>query len=553
MNLRSSLSIPKSILCLKGYSWATFIADLIAGLTVGFVALPLAMAFAISSGVPPQSGIYCAIVAGFLISALGGSKTQIGGPTGAFVVVVSGIVAKYGIEGLFTCTIMAGGTLMVLGLTGLGTAVKYIPRPVVIGFTNGIAVLIASTQLKSFFGLQIDKVPGDFIGRIDAIVAHFGTYSLPSTLLATGSLLLIVACKKVIPKFPGTIGALFVGTLTAGVFSLPVETIQSQFGGIPQGLPHIVIPSFRFDLMVSLLSPTITVVMLGAIESLLSAVVADRMSGDKHNPNVELFAQGAANIFSPLFGGLPATGAIARTATNIRSGAKTPVAGMIHALTLLSIVLFAAPLAGRVPLPVLAAILLIVSYTMGEWREIRAILRLSYSSISVWFVTFALTVFADLTVAVEAGMAMAVLLYIRKVTKSTRVERITPDVVKASVAHSLHLNPLPEGVAMFGIHGPFLFGGSEKLSVVYDAFDSLPKVVIIRLRNMNAIDATGLHALEALAEALKQSGRIMLICGMREQPADMFERAEFRGVIGPENICVSLQDAVRRSREILTK
>ncbi len=545
--------LPKSILCLKNYSLSTFTADLVAGITVGLVALPLAMAFAISSGVPPQSGIYCAIIAGFLISALGGSKTQIGGPTGAFVVVVSGIVATHGLDGLFMCTMMAGVILIVLGITGLGTAVRYIPRPVVIGFTNGIAVLIASTQLKDFFGLSIEKVPGDFLGRIEAVVANFSTWSPTATLLSLVSLLVIILSRKFIPKIPGSIIVLVGGTLVAGLLGLNVETIQSRFGEIPRGLPHIVLPTFRPDLILSLLSPTITVAMLGAIESLLSAVVADRMSGDKHNPNVELFAQGVANVFSPLVGGLPATGAIARTATNIRSGARTPVAGMLHAVTLLVVLLVAAPLAGHIPLSVLAAILFVVSYNMGEWSEIPDILRLNYSSIVVWIITFTLTVFADLTVAVEAGIAMATLLYIRQVTNTTTVVQITPEHIEADAAHNLHLNPIPKGVAMFRIHGPFLFGATEKLSVIYDQIDSLPPVVVIRLRNMNAIDATGLHALEDLAVALKKTGRTTLMCGMRDQPAELMTKAEFHEIIGEENICESLREGVERAKVILAR
>ena len=552
MELSSESFVPKSIICLRKYSLSTFFSDLVAGITVGLVALPLAMAFAISSGVPPQSGIYCAIVAGFLISALGGSRTQIGGPTGAFVVVVAGIVAVHGIDGLFTCTLMAGLILILLGVSGLGTAVKYIPRPVVIGFTNGIAVLIASTQLKDFFGLQIEKVPGDFLGRVGGVITNLNTISISALTLASISLLVIILFRKLFPKIPGSIVVLIAGTLAAVLLDLKIETINSRFGGIPQGLPQFSIPNFRPDLILSLLSPTITIAMLGAIESLLSAVVADRMSGDKHNPNVELFAQGIANVFSPLVGGLPATGAIARTATNIRSGARTPVAGMMHAVTLLVILMFAAPLAGHIPLAVLAAILLVVSYNMGEWQEIPEILRLSRSSIVVWAITFALTVLADLTVAVEAGMAMAALLYIRKVSNTTTIVEVTPNHIESDAAHSLHLNPIPSGVAMFRIHGPFLFGATEKLSIIYDQLATLPPVVIVRLRNMNAIDATGLHALEELAEILKNNARTMLVCGMRDQPAKLMRQSEFDRKIGQQNYCKSLQEAVQRAHVLLS-
>ncbi len=543
--------LPKSVTSLRDYSLRKFIADLVAGLTVGLVSLPLAMAFAISSGVAPQAGIYTAIVAGFLISALGGSRTQIGGPTGAFVVVVAGIVAKHGIDGLFMCTLMAGVLLIVLGLTGLGTAIKFIPRPVVIGFTNGIAVLIASTQIKDFFGLQIDKVPGEFIGRMETLSAHWSTLSPTAMGMSCVSLGIIIVFARFFKKIPGSIVVLLLGTAVAWIMNLPLETIETRFGGIPAGLPHFAIPAFRMDLILPLLSSALTVAMLGAIESLLSAVVADRMSGDKHKPNVELFAQGIANVMSPLFGGLPATGAIARTATNIRSGAQTPVAGMIHALVLLVIILVAAPLAKHIPLTVLAAILMMVAYNMGEWAEIPEILKLSMADIAVWLITFTLTVLADLTVAVEVGMVMAALLYIVKVTGTSTIARVTPEYVEAGIHHSLQMNPLPEGVAAYRIHGPFLFGATDKLSVIEDEFDTLPPVVLLRLRNMNAIDATGLNALEDLAQRLVASGRHLILCGMRAQPARLMTQAAFHHHIGGENICISLKAAVERANEIL--
>src|ERR1700686_3590446 len=413
--------LPKSVLCFKSYTPRLFAPDLLAGITVGLVALPLAMAFAIASGVPPQAGLYCAIVAGFAISAFGGSSTQIGGPTGAFVVVVFGIVARYGVDGLFMCTLMAGVLLLMLGVTGLGTAVKFIPRPVVVGFTNGIAVIIASTQIKDFFGLKIDKVPGEFLARIESVARNFSSFSPLETGLAIGALGVIIVFLRYVKRVPGYIVAMFIGTAAGVLFKLPVETIGTRFGGIPSGLPTLRIPHFQLSLIRPLIPSAITVAMLGAIESLMSAVVADRMSHDKHNPNVELVGQGIANILSPLFGGLPATGAIARTATNIRSGAKTPVAGMIHALTLLAIVVFAAPLARFIPLSVLAAILLVVSYNMGEWREIPELMKLSPLEIGTWLITFSLTVFADLTVAVEAGMILAALVFIRKVTATPTV------------------------------------------------------------------------------------------------------------------------------------
>lgn len=543
--------LPRSIIALRSYDRAKFAGDLVAGLTVGLVALPLAMAFAISSGVNPEAGIYCAVIAGFLISALGGSMTQIGGPTGAFVVVVSGIIQKHGVDGLFMCTLMAGVLLTVLGITGLGTAVKFIPRSVVIGFTNGIAVLIASTQIKDFFGLHIEKVPGEFLGRMAAIIGHWDSVDLPSSALGVSALVLILLMIRYAKKVPGSIVALILATAFVWIFQFPVETIESRFGGIPSGLPSIKVPSFRPDLLLPLLSPALTITMLGAIESLLSAVVADRMSKDKHNPNVELFAQGVANIVSPLFGGLPATGAIARTATNIRSGAKTPVAGMIHAITLLLILLFAAPLAKHIPLPVLAAILFVVAYNMGEWRETPEILKLGKGPFAVWAITFLLTVFADLTVAVEAGMILAIFIFVHRVASTTIIDRVTPESVEEGIQHSLQMHELPEGVAVFRINGPFLFGATDKLEVVEEQFDQLPRVVVLRLRNMNAIDATGLKAFEDLSVKLKESGRSMILCGARDQPAKVISHGEFHRHIGDENICPSFEQAVARAKQIL--
>jgi sulfate permease, SulP family len=545
--------LPKSILSLRDYSAGKFLHDLVAGVTVGLVALPLAMAFAIASGLTPQAGIYCAVVTGFLISALGGSRTQIGGPTGAFVVVIAGIVAAHGVDGLFMCTVMAGILLVILGAAGMGTAVKFIPRPIVIGFTNGIAILIASTQIKDFFGLHVDKVPGEFWNRMQVLVANFHTISYAAAVLGVGTVVLMLVCRAISIRIPGAIVALVAGTIAVVVLKLPVETVGSRFGGIPSGLPHIAIPHFRADLIHGLLGPALTVAMLGAIESLMSAVVADRMSNDRHNPNVELIAQGIANVVSPMFGGLPATGAIARTATNIRAGAKSPVAGMIHALTLLCILLFAAPLASFIPMAVLAGILMIVAYNMGEWREIPQLLRLTKTDISVWLVTFALTVFADLTVAVEAGMILAALLFIARVANTTTVAQVTDDYVEDGRIHILQDKDIPYYATIFRIHGPFLFGATDKISVVTEKMHALPPVVILRLRNMTAIDATGLFALEEVARALHASGRTLILCGAREQPLALIRQAEFEDIIGSQNICENVHAALRRAEEVFEK
>ena len=545
--------LPSSVLALRRYHLRTFLHDALAGVTVGLVALPLAMAFAISSGVPPQAGIYTAVVAGFLVSALGGSRLQIGGPTGAFVVVVFGIIAHHGLDGLFMCTLMAGVLLVLMGITGMGTAVSFLPRPVVVGFTNGIALLIASTQLKDFLGLKLGVVSGVFLPRLIELARGLPTWSPVATALGAGSLVVVVVCQRRFRHVPGATLALLAGTALVRVLHLNVETIGSRFGGIPRGLPPLHLPHFRPDMIHPLLIPAVTVAMLSAIESLMSATVADRMTGDRHNPNVELMAQGIANIASPLVGGLPATGAIARTATNIRSGARTPVSGMIHALTLLVVLLVAAPLARDVPLAVLAGILFVVAYNMGDWTEVGDILKLSKTDISVWLSTFALTVFADLTVAVETGMILAALLAIRKVAITTSVVEETDIEVEAARQHLLQDREVPDYAVVYRVHGPLLFGSADKLADISRRMDSLPPIVILRLRTMTAIDGTGLGALEDLADRLHASGRTLILAGPREQPAQLMAQAEFHEHIGHENICANVEEALERTRRVYSE
>ncbi len=541
---------PKLFLALRGYKTRDFVADLIAGLTVGLVALPLAMAFAIASGVKPQAGIYTAVVAGFVISALGGSRVQIGGPTGAFVVIVAGIIAKFGVSGLLIVTVMAGAILVVMGLTGLGTAVKFIPRPVTIGFTNGIAILIASTQIKDFLGLRIGAMPSEFLARMSLLASKVSTLEWHTAALSAASLALILLVPRLTRRIPGSIIALLLATAAVAFFALPVATIGSTFGGIPTGLPRLSLPVFRPELIVILIPSALTVALLAAVESLLSAVVADSMTGDRHNSNVELVAQGIANLASPLFGGIPATGAIARTATNIRSGARTPVAGIIHAFTLLMILLVAAPLARFVPLATLSAVLFVVAYNMGEWREISVILRLSKADIAVWAATFLLTVFADLTIAVEVGIALAALLYIFRIAQTTTVESVTPEYIEESRLHVLQDKEVPPYVTILRVHGPFLFGTTDKLDVATSNLNAFASVVVLRLRNMTALDATGLHAFEKLADRLKRSGRTLLLCGAREQPQRLLRQAEFIEHVGPENILPHVSAALERARQI---
>jgi len=546
----SNSNLPKSFLTFREYSLQAFLHDLLAGVTVGLVALPLAMAFGIASGVTPQAGLYTAVVAGFLISALGGSRTQVGGPTGAFVVIVAGIVARFGISGLAMVTLLAGILLLAMGLTGLGAAVRFIPRMVVVGFTNGIAILIASTQLKDFFGLRVGPVPSEFLPRIRMLLAHAGSVNPAAFGVGLATLAILLLMPRITRRVPASIVALVVCTGVSVAFHLPVETIGSRFGGIPQGLPPIAIPDFHSEHILPLIPAAFTVALLAALESMLSAVVADGMTGDRHNPNTELMAQGIANILSPIFGGIPATGAIARTATNIRAGGRTPVSGMIHALTLLAILLFAAPLASYIPLATLAAVLFVVAYNMGEWNEIGGILRLDATAISVWLVTFALTVFADLTVAVGIGLSLAALLYIYRIADTTTVSEVTDEYIRDGLSHSLQGRILPPYVTLLRIHGPFLWGTTEKLVEATADIEAFQPVVILRLRNMSAIDATGIHAIESFAKRLHDSGRTMLICGAMEQPSKLLSASRFHDCIGPENFMLNIQAALDRAQEI---
>ena len=541
---------PALVESLRSYDRHIFLADLVAGLTVGVVALPLAMAFGIASGVTPQAGIYTAIVGGFLVSLLGGSKIQIGGPTGAFVVIVAGIVAAHGLPGLLMVTMMAGVILVLLAVTGLGQAVKFIPRPVVVGFTNGIALLIASTQIKDFFGLRMGDVPTEFFARMAALAEGMPLLSPVALALAAGSLALVLLVPRWLPRVPGAIVALVLATTAEAALGLPVETIGSKFGGIPTGLPPFAIPAFRVDLLLPLLPSALTVALLAAVESLLSATVADSMTGDRHNSSAELMAQGVANLLAPLVGGIPVTGAIARTATNFRSGARSPVAGLVHALTLLAIILLMAPLAAFVPLPTLAAVLVVVAYNMGEWREIGGIWRLDWADRSVWAITFALTVIADLTVAVEVGMALAALLYIYRVTDTTIVSTLTAEDIEDGREHLLQGRAVPAYVTILRIHGPFLFGMTDKLADATADLSAFAPIVILRLRNMTAIDATGLYALESLSDRLKQSGRSLILCGARQQPAAFLHRAEFIEHVGAHNILPHVEAALERAQAV---
>ena len=546
----SNPNLPKLVVSLRQYNATMFLHDLLAGITVGLVALPLAMAFGIASGVTPQAGLYTAVVAGFLISALGGSRTQIGGPTGAFVVIVAGIVARFGLSGLEMVTLMAGVILIGMSLTGLGSAVRFIPRTVVIGFTNGIAVLIASTQIKDFFGLRVGAVPSEFLPRMRLLVTHFLTLNWAAVSLGIATLAIILVLPRFTRRIPASNVALLICTVVSALFHLHVETIGTRFGGIPRGLPPFAIPTFHAEHIIPLIPSAFTVALLAALESMLSAVVADGMTGDRHNPNTELMAQGIANIASPVFGGIPATGAIARTATNIRAGARSPVSGMIHAITLLAVLLVAAPLASYIPLATLAAVLFVVAYNMGEWHEIGTIFHLDFTAISVWLVTFGLTVFADLTVAVGVGLALAALLYIYRISETTSVLPVTDEYIRDGLPHSLQGRIIPPYVSLLRIHGPFLFGTTEKLVDATANIEAFAPIVILRLRNMTAIDATGTHAIETFAKRLTDSGRTLLLCGAMQQPSELLQHPRFLDHVGRENIMPNIQAALDRAREL---
>jgi SulP family sulfate permease len=465
-------------------------------------------------------------------------------------VIVAGIVARFGMSGLAMVTLMAGLILLAMGLTGFGAVVRFIPRMVVVGFTNGIAILIASTQIKDFLGLHTGPVPSEFLPRIQLLASHFASLNWSALGLGLGTLSILVLLPRITKRVPASIVALLICTGVSTAFHLHVETIGSKFGGIPRGFPPFALPAFHADNILPLIPSALTVALLAALESMLSAVVADGMTGDRHNSNVELVAQGIANIISPLFGGIPATGAIARTATNIRAGARSPISGMIHALTLLLILLVAAPMASYIPLATLAAVLFVVAFNMGEWHEIGGILRLDATAISVWLVTFALTVFADLTVAVGVGITLAALLYIYRVADTTTVAPVTDEYIRDGLPHVLQGRILPPYVSVLRIHGPFLWGTTEKLVEATVNLEAFAPVVIVRLRNMTAIDDTGIHAIESFARRLRASGRTLLLCGAMQQPSKLLRGSRFQDRVGRENIMPNIQAALDRAREV---
>jgi len=544
--------LPESVRSLRAYSGHDFGADVLAGLTVGLVALPLAMAFGIASGATPQAGIFTAIIAGFLISALGGSRVQIGGPTGAFIVIVYGIIARYGLENLLICTVMAGVILLIMGLSRMGTVIKFIPLPVTLGFTNGIAILIFTTQIKDFFGLKIDPVPSEFMAKMTAIFGSFPTLNPATVGVAVGSLLIILLWPgKWHKAVPGSIVAVMAGTIIVTWFHLPVETIGSRFGNIPQGLPPFHLPAVTWSHIGDLVRPATTIAVLAAIESLLSAVVADGMIDDRHDSNQELMAQGIANIVCPFFGGIPATGAIARTATNVRSGAVSPVAGIIHAITLLLILLVAAPLAKFIPLATLSAVLMIVAYNMGEWREFKLLGKYQKSDAAVFLTTFGLTVVFDLTVAVEIGMVLASFLFIRRISETTQVSLVDEETDREGDHHSLRGKEVPPGVLVFSVFGALMFGAAEKLENVLQRSHEEPNVLILQMQKVLAMDSTALNTLEHLHQRLRQRGIRLILSGPHTQPYFLMEKSGFLDELGHENVAGDIDDALLKAKAIL--
>jgi SulP family sulfate permease len=543
-------AIPKLVQALRRPSWRTLPGDLAAGVTVALVALPLAMAFAIASGLPPEAGLWSGIVAGAVVAGLGGSAVQVGGPTGTVVVLASAIVAAHGVGGLVLCSLMAGALLIVLGVGGMGSAIRFLPRPVVVGFTNGVALLLATTQLREFLGLSIPQMPVDFIGRIAAIGGALPTTDAAAAVLGVATLLVIGLCAALKARVPGAVVALLAGTAAVWLLALPVATIDSRFHGLAAGWPMLTLPASGGGLVLALLPAAFTMAMLAGIESLVTATTADRLSGDRHNPNVELVAHGVANLAAPLTGGLPAAGSLARTAANVRAGARTPIAAVVHALALLAIAVWAAPLAALVPMPVLAAIVLMIAWSAGDWPEIGDVFRGGLTDAGVWAVTFALTVFADLTHAVPMGLALAALLFIRRAAATTDVARVTDEAVARARPDAERERPLPPFAAVFRVTGPLIFGSTDRLDAVRDRLDGLPPIVILRLRYMTVVDTTGLHALEDLARDVGASGRVFLISGAREQPLALMRRVHFDRRLGPERICATFDDALARASEI---
>ncbi len=549
---------PKLVSVLTHYTKADFMTDLMAGIIVGIVALPLAIAFGIASGVSPEKGIVTAIVAGFLISLLGGSKVQIGGPTGAFIVIIYGIIQEYGVEGLMVATLMAGVLLVVLGVFRLGTVIKFIPYPIIVGFTSGIAVTIFTTQIADVFGLRFggEAIPGDFIGKWMLYARHFDTVNWWNVVVSLLSIGIIALTPKFSKKIPGSLVAIVVVTLGAYFLKLyggvtAIDTIGDRFS-IQSQLPGAAVPALDWEAVKNLFPVAVTIAVLGAIESLLSATVADGVIGDRHNSNTELIAQGVANIVSPIFGGIPATGAIARTMTNINNGGRSPVAGIVHAAVLLLILVFLMPLAKYIPMACLAGVLVVVSYNMSGWRTFKALLRNPKADVTVLLITFFLTVIFDLTVAIEVGLLIACVLFMKRVMETTEIsvirDEIDPNLESDLEVHEEHLM-LPRGVEVYEINGPYFFGIATKFEETMAQLGDRPKIRIIRMRRVPFIDSTGIHNLTNLCEMSQKEKIHIILSGVNEKVHAALQKSGFYELLGAENICSNINEAVAKARE----
>lgn len=551
----NSRLVPELVPCLKkGYTRSALAHDVMAGVIVGIVALPLAIAFAIASGVKPEQGLFTAVIAGLLISVLSGSRVQIGGPTGAFIVVVASIVAQHGYGGLAVATVMAGLLLVCMGMARLGGVIKFIPYPMTVGFTSGIALIIATTQIKDFLGLTIPKPSSEFLEKMVDYGRHAGTLN-PSALLVGGiSLVIIVLWPRVTKRVPGSIVAILAGTALTHLFDLPVATIGSQFGSVPSQLPMPAFPEFDWHQVPKLISPAFTIAMLAAIESLLSAVVADGMTGMRHRSNMELVAQGVANIASPLFGGIPATGAIARTATNIKNGGRTPLAGIVHAVTLLLILMCFGQWATLIPMATLAAVLLVVSYHMSEWRHFVKLLRAPRADVLVMVTTFALTVFIDLTVAIEVGVVLSALLFMHRMASATEIRHLSRefnDEYDEVPGQLLRAGDIPEGVEVFEIRGPFFFGAATQFKDTVGLVETPPKVLILHLEHILSLDATAIHSLEELVQKARRDKTKLLLSGIHARPLDKLHRTGLSARIGRKRIFARLDTALAEARRLV--
>lgn len=550
--------VPKTITCLQeGYSNKFFRDDLIAGITVGVIALPLAMAFAIGAGVGPDRGLFTAIIAGFLISLLGGSRFQISGPTGAFVVLIYGVVQRHGYEGLALATLLAGAILIILGITKCGTLIRFIPYPVTIGFTTGIAATIAISQMKDFCGLSIPKPSPDFFERLSQYWQYKETFVLPAFLIGLLSLFILIFCRRISRKIPGAIIAVIITTIVASLFDLPIGTIEKQFGKVPNMLPKPTFPHFSIDTIQAVFPDAIAIALLGAIESLLSAVVADGMTGFRHKSNLELLAQGLGNIGSIIFGGIPATGAIARTTANIQMHAKTPISGMVHAITLLLLMIFFAPLAGKIPLATLAAILIFVAYNMSELDHFKEILRGERNDALILLATFSLTVFIDLTVAVQAGVLLAAFFFLKQMSEKTTVKLCTQLIEKdvegelQKEEEPLWKRDIPDGVSVFEIEGPFFFGVSDLLNEALKLLNKKPKIFVLRMRSVSLIDSSGIQAIKLFYQKCEKQGILFFITEIRPNIMHSFQESSVQKTLGPKRVFTTLEKALHESRHSL--